>query len=263
MGTRLALLANHVHLDLVGKALLLFALRLLHDTVGDEHLLNGTPGGGRVVVEQDADRDVPTEEDHHHAHDDAHEQVGAPLLGRGVAGVQVEREEREQTEHEVEQHVDDGPEVAELGDRTADGAGQGVEDAVEVRVGREVVLQDAEEAEEDGHLQDQREAAAERVELVLPLELHQLLVHALRVVRIALLDLLDPRLQGLHARRGPQRVDGEGGEDETDDERQDDDGKAPVAHDRLDDSENLRQQSDKPFPHASSALLCPSYGTGS
>ena len=58
-------------------------------------------------------------------------------------------------------------------------------------------LNHGEEAEEDGDLQEHRQAAAQRADLVLAHELHRLLVHLDRVILVFLLDGVHLGLQGL------------------------------------------------------------------
>ncbi len=63
------------------------------------------------------------------------------------------------------------------------------------------VAEDVVEGDEDRELQQQRQAGRGRVDVVLPVELHQLFLLALAVGLVALLDLLHLRLvplEGLH-----------------------------------------------------------------
>ena len=64
-------------------------------------------------------------------------------------------------------------------------------------VRRQLVPEDVEEGDEDRELGDQRDAGGERVDFVLFVEAHHFLLHALFVVLVFRLDLLDLRLQRL------------------------------------------------------------------
>jgi hypothetical protein len=61
----------------------------------------------------------------------------------------------------------------------------------------QVVLKDVEEGDEDGQLGEERDAGGKGVDLVLLVEAHHLLLHALFVVFVFGLDLFDLRLQDL------------------------------------------------------------------
>ena len=83
------------------------------------------------------------------------------------------------------------------------------------------------QADEDRDLQQHRQAAAERVDPVLALELLHLLRLALLVVRVLLLDLLQFRRELLHFLHRPDLVHERLEHDAADGERQEDDREDP------------------------------------
>ncbi len=89
--------------------------------------------------------------------------------------------------------------------------------------------QQVEERDEERDLEQQREARAQRVDLLALVEGHDLLVHALLVVLVALLDLLDRRLQRLEALHRLHALEGERQDREPDREGHQDDRDAPAA----------------------------------
>ena len=111
----------------------------------------------------------------------------------------------------------------------------------EREVARELeVLQRVVEGDEDRELQQHRQARGGRVDLVLPVELHQLFVLLLPVVLVLLLDLLHLRrvlLQRLHRVDLPDR---QRHEQHPDDDRRGDDRPGPAqAEVRVEPVENV------------------------
>ena len=82
------------------------------------------------------------------------------------------------------------------------------------------VLQDEVEREEDRDLDEHRQARGSRVDVALPVELHELLVLLLLVALVLLLDLLHLRQEGLHPLHRVDLPDGERDEGEPDDDRE-------------------------------------------
>ena len=85
---------------------------------------------------------------------------------------------------------------------------------VAVRVGEAV--EHPVEDDEDRHLQQQRQAAAHRVDVVLLVELHHLLVELLPVVLVLRLQLLHLRLEPLHGHHRPGALERQRGEEDHD-----------------------------------------------
>ena len=69
--------------------------------------------------------------------------------------------------------------------------------------------QHPEQADQDGHLDDQRAQAANGVDAALAVQPHGLLGNPLAVALVALLDFADPRLHGGHRAHLPQLLDGQ------------------------------------------------------
>ena len=98
-------------------------------------------------------------------------------------------------------------------------------------VGRELVPEHVEERDEDRQLRQQRHAGGEGVDFVLFVERHHLLLHALFVVFVLRLDLLDLRLQRLHRAHPFQLFVGERDQQGAGDDRQGDDRHPPAEAD--------------------------------
>ena len=102
---------------------------------------------------------------------------------------------------------------------------------------------------EDWHLDNQREAATQRVNLLSFIQGHHFLALTLLVVAQTLAHCLNLRLQHTHLRHGgvlrfSQRV-----HDATNDKGDDDDGEAPVAQEAMDPFQQFEQRlRDKPQP---------------
>ena len=89
------------------------------------------------------------------------------------------------------------------------------------------------EGEEDRDLDEHRQARRRRVDLVLLVELHQLLVQALAVALVLRLDRLHLRHVRLHALHRVDLLDHDRHERDPDDDRQRDDRPAPREADRV------------------------------
>ena len=87
----------------------------------------------------------------------------------------------------------------------------------------------------DGDSDDERQAAGERVDLVLLVELEQLLVLLLLVVLVLLLDLLDLRLHALHRDHRARLLRGEREEDEHHRAGEQDDADPQVGDERIEE----------------------------
>ena len=174
------------------RAALLGRLGLRHQPSRHEPL-PGRPEVGRQPVEHQAGREVEDEGDEEHRQD--HQQD--PLRP-------LHRRRHEVRRRELARHVDDEEQRApavlhRLGDVDE------VEPVDRAAVDRQHVVvelaQDVEERDEDRDLEHDRQARGGRVDLVLLVELHQLLVLALLVVLLLLLERLHlgrVRLQVLH-----------------------------------------------------------------
>ena len=106
--------------------------------------------------------------------------------------------------------------------------------------GRDVVLdrpQDPEQREQHRHLDDERQAAGERVDVVLLVELHQLFVLLLLVVLVLRLELLDLRLDALHRDHRSRLLRGQRQQHRHDGAGQQDDRDAQVGDDGVEDGE--------------------------
>ena len=247
------LAADDVDLDGgVREALLLLGLCLVDDALRDEDLLDDLPRGGDIVVEQDAGGEVPTDPEHHDGHDERGHAHGGSLLTRLVAGHVELRDQREHREKDKRDEIRrrGGDALPPHGGRSGRQVGEDVVErearALEVR-GK--VAQQREEGEEEGHLQKEREASTEGVELVLGVELLHLLALAQRIILVALLDLHELGLENLHARRRLGRLKHERRQDQADDQDQNDDRKAPVDREILDERQNLEQDVNDEIPH--------------
>ena len=249
MRAGLALLADDVDADrLIGHTLGLVGLGLLHDLAGDEDLLDNAPGRRGDVVQDNAHRDVPAEPDHHKRHDNAHD-LGLACLRRVRLRVEQHGNERKNAERENEQHVDPGTNDAERANGVVGRDRKGLKDAIEVGALGNLVAKHGEQGKEDRHLNERRQAATQRVELVLAVELLHFLVHALGVVRVASLDLHHLGLENLHLSGRTGGADRQWGQQDTNDGRQHDDGQSPVAHKVRNEREHLGNDVDNPIPH--------------
>ena len=101
--------------------------------------------------------------------------------------------------------------------------------AVQGRVGvvRVEPAQHVEQAQEDGDLQEHREAAHERVGLLDLVQLHHFFLERLPVTLVLLLQLLDLGLQCLHRPLGLDLLDEDGEEDDAQRHHQEDDREDP------------------------------------
>ena len=91
-----------------------------------------------------------------------------------------------------------------------------------------VPAEDPVQGKEDGHLKDERQAGGKRVDFVLLVEAHHLLLHALFVVLEFLLDLLHLRLQCLQGAHALDLFVGEGDQHQPHHHREGDDRRAPA-----------------------------------
>src|SRR5919202_179304 len=95
----------------------------------------------------------------------------------------------------------------------------------------QVLAQHVEERDEHGHLQHQRQAGCERVDLVLLVELHRLLLETLLVVLVLGLQLLELQRDPLHRLHRADLLERQRDEGRADDDRQEDDREAPAEAD--------------------------------
>src|SRR5829696_6232933 len=180
----------------------------------DEQLLPNGPNVRRDPVDDQSGREVDDEDDE----DEGQREHDSPLHGvRADGRDRARRQLRADVEHDhhaQENRVRDV--LREVVDRQEAG--------VVGDVGLERVrLQQREQCDEERDLEEQREAGAQRVHLLPLVEGHDLLVHALLVVLVALLEPLH-RLHALERERQDQQPDREGHHDDRD---------APTAGERV------------------------------
>ena len=102
---------------------------------------------------------------------------------------------------------------------------------------------------EDRHLNNQREAAAQRVHFLRFIQRHHLLALTLFIVAQTLAHGLNLRLQHTHLRHGGVLRFGQRVHDATNDKGDDDDREAPVAEEAVDELQQLEQRlGDEPQP---------------
>ena len=132
------------------------------------------------------------------------------------------------------------------------------------RIGRAQVLDPAEERlmahldggvehlverEEHRDLQHDRQTARRRIDLLAPIELHQLLVHPLAVLAVALLELLHLGLQRLHLAHRRVGLVGQREEQRLDQHRHHQDGQTEIADMRVEPFEQVEQRlGEEPEP---------------
>lgn len=176
------------------------------------------------------------------------EQVGdCPIKGECGSEVIAENEEEQRHEHHQaalhrvalfwhHRHLHDASETHDDG-KDVDGEAADVEKGI--GLGEVVnpeeglvaefdgVLEHAVEAEEDGHLDEHGEAAAEGIDAVGLVHFHDLLVHFLRVGAVFLFELLHLWLELAHALHGASGFGVEWPDGGAHEERESDDGPAP------------------------------------
>src|SRR5262249_20170559 len=91
-------------------------------------------------------------------------------------------------------------------------------------------------------LDEHRYTATDRIHLLLAIHEHRLLVHAPGVVLVETADLLEARLQLLHAAHGPERLLGERPEDELGEHRHDDDHEAVVRNELVEECDEEKER---------------------
>ena len=134
MRTSLLLLANNVDLNGTARRLSFrLGLRLLHDTLRNDLLLDDLPERGGHVVEKDGGGHAPAEEEHHDRHDGAHRHRLAALRLRLGAHVNHHRDERENAEEHVEEDVGGSGDPAARLDDLGHGERDGRQDTKEAR----------------------------------------------------------------------------------------------------------------------------------
>ena len=115
----------------------------------------------------------------------------------------------------------------------------------------QVAAQHVEQRDEDRQLQQQRQARRERVDFVLAVEVHDLLLLALFVVLVLLFQRLDMRGQALHLLHGLQLPERQRNQQRPDDHRQTHDRQSPTAahqvvvdehHDRFEHADQRRER---------------------
>ena len=125
-----------------------------------------------------------------------------------------------------------------------DGIGLAADVVVHRRVHRDELLdvaQRLEERDEDRHLQEKGQTPAERVDLVLLVELHHLFVELLAVVLVLRLELLDLGLHPLHGDHRLRLLRGEREQHEPHRDREQDDRDTRVRDDGVEEREDRAQ----------------------
>ena len=167
------------------------------EALAHDRLLHDRPQVRGDPVDEQAGRELPHEE--HEEERQRQEDHPLRLVGRR-RHQQRRRQLRADVEHDQDhQHVavravrqirdEEELRVAAVAARNRRGRLRGLR--LRADVVPEVRAQHVVQRQEDRELRDHREARGERVHLVLPVELHHLLVEALLVVLVALLQLLD------------------------------------------------------------------------
>ena len=109
------------------------------------------------------------------------------------------------------------------------------------------LIEHAVKAEKDRDLNEHRQATAERVDAILLVELHRLLVHPLRIIFVLFAQLVhDGRKLGHLSHRLGRRVL-QRPEQRPDDDRHDDDGERVASHPRVERVHHRQQQFADPF----------------
>src|SRR6266511_4695400 len=128
------------------------------------------------------------------------------------------------------------------------------------------MAQDEVERDEDGKLEEDRQARGRGIDVVLPVELHQLLVALLFVVLEALLDRLHLRHVRLHRLHRVDLLDGEGHHQQPHHHGQRDDRPGPREPDRAvqpleDVAENVLERGDDRKQDHLKSLCCSTWST--
>ncbi|MPM16710.1 hypothetical protein SDC9_63091 [bioreactor metagenome] len=188
----------------------------------DPLLLPERPQRRREQVDQHTHRDRGAEEDVHRGEEVHHHLLllrhrPGHRLRRHVAGVHLARGEELRDDHhdrhdrgedlDPAETVLERPEPAGQRDGEDRRVGQGVEQLLVLRtrqprptgLAARRTVDHPVEGEEERHLDEQRQAGGHRVDALLLVELHRLLAEAVPIVRVLLLQLLQLRLQFLHA----------------------------------------------------------------
>ena len=110
---------------------------------------------------------------------------------------------------------------------------------------------------EDRHLQQHGQTARQRVELHLGVELLHLFLQARLIVSVLALQLLHERLHLLHLKRRFRLLVHQRRDQNTEDDRHDDDGQAPVAAEVIEEMDNVEYPVLKYVPHVQ--LFLPLY----
>ena len=115
-------------------------------------------------------------------------------------------------------------------------------------VAAHVALQQVEQADEERHLRDERQAGRERVDLVVRVELHDFLLLALLVALVLVLELLELGRHAHHRLHRLELLDRQRREERTHDDRQQDDRRSPADADGVVEEQQHRvQEIDDPL----------------
>ena len=147
-----------------------------------------------------------------------------------------------------------GRELDALLDLPGDVADPGTESTLTHRETSEQRVHD----EEDRHLGQQGETAPERVDLVLPVELHQLGVELLPVVLVLGLEPLHLRLEALHLQHRTSALDVEWGDQRHHQDGEQHDRQPVVGDQRVEEVEDAAQRLEELLEHQASSAVVPS-----
>ncbi len=227
--------------------------RSRHKIAVDDLVLDNAPDVRDNPVEHEAGRHHRAEQEHHGRHHPHHHL----LLGRIHAGAAAHGDLR----LEVGGHDHDPREDGEAGrhhERDADTAPHHIATA-EVGNPEEGghaaefhgATEHEEEAHEDRHLDEHREATAraagKRVHAVLRIEFHDGGLLLLRVTTVLHVDFVNLRFELGHAAGRLELLDGKGSRDAADNERHEDDGDTVVRDKRVEELQQLEKHLANPY----------------
>ena len=247
---RLALNVNLDRLDFDAGSLG-FSFDPLQVTHG-ELLLQDTDNGRSTPEQQNASGRAPGNPEHENRHNAAHDEHLVALGGITLDVLQNHGQKRCQGEHEHEHQVREerakavGNHVCRRFRKVGDHA---VEAVHLVGVRRANLAQRLEHGQEDRHLDEHGHAASQGIELGFSVELLHFLVLANGIVGELLLDLLHKRLDLLHLEGRLDLLVHDGSNKQTEDNRDNDDRKTPVAKEIGEECDAIEYPVLKHVPH--------------
>ena len=186
---------------------------------------------------------------HEHRHDDHHD-------GRLLLRIALKEHRHDDRRGKDRDHceVGDAEQQAANLERLDRRVAQVGQDAIERKRGSRVnargdVAEHLEQRDEDRHLQEDRQAARERVEVRLAVELLRLLGDFLLITRVELLNLLDAGLDLLHLVIRFVLLEVKREDDDSEYDRNDEDSESPVTYTALNTLDAVEDKILKCFPH--------------